>query len=221
MTQPLLNRWKVSDLCDSNSPIYTVGKKAAIKEVFQLLTDKKILSVPIYDNRAGKYKTFVDILDLLVYIVKIVGNDSIGSGYETISSHPKFTANCAELADGSHRNPFVPIDQSMSLATAIERMNKNKVHRLAVVNASGELSDLFSQSDVLRFFSQHLTSLPFDTSKTVGELSLGYREVITVPMGRTVFYAFEEIIKHSISGIGVTNEDGTLIANLSASDLKV
>jgi len=98
MTQPLLNRWKVSDLCDSNSPIYTVGKKAAIKEVFQLLTDKKILSVPIYDNRAGKYKTFVDILDILVYIVKIVGNDSIGSGYETISSHPKFTANCAELA---------------------------------------------------------------------------------------------------------------------------
>mmetsp|Transcript_14451 Transcript_14451/g.22730 ORF Transcript_14451/g.22730 Transcript_14451/m.22730 type:complete len:295 (+) Transcript_14451:19-903(+) len=216
---PLLVDTKVSDLLNSDAPIHTVGKKESVKKIYNILTEQKILSVPVYDNKSGKYKTFIDILDLLVYSVEVIGDDAIAAGYETFSSHEKFVASCAELADRSHRNPFIGIDENSPLELAIERMNKNKVHRLATLNSAGELCDLISQSEIVRFLSSHLDEFPVST-KTVEELSLGYREVISVPLNKTAFYAFEQIVKHKISGIGITNDDGLLIGNLSASDLK-
>lgn len=122
--------------------------------------------------------------------------------------------------DTSHRNPFVAISEDAPIKLAIDRMRKKKAHRLASMNSAGELRDLLSQSGIVRFLGKHLEELPF-ASKTIEELSLGYRDVVTVSIKKHAFHAFQEMVKHKIGGIGITNEDGILVANLSASDLKV
>lgn len=120
----------------------------------------------------------------------------------------------------SKRNPFIAISDNAPLSRAILRLNNTGAHRLATMNSAGELSDLLSQSEIVRYLSDHLDELEF-TKSTVEELSLGYRKVVTVPMNKSAFYAFEQIVRNQVSGIGITNEDGEIVANLSASDLKV
>lgn len=88
------------------------------------------------------------------------------------------------------------------------------------MNSAGELSDLLSQSAIIRYLCKNLNEFSF-ANTTIEELSLGFRDVISVPMTKSAFYAFEQIVRNQVTGIGITNEDGEIVANLSASDLKV
>ena len=182
------------------------------------------------------------MLDILVFAVKVIGDDNLKAGYETFSSHPEFVATCAELAgtyyipffvmfpwvnekistfvDKSKRNPFIAIDKSASIAKLISQMNNSKVHRVATVDSAGNLQDLVTQSAVVEFIAEHSNEVPF-AKKTVEEMKLGYRKVITVPQTQTCFSGFSAIVENGVSGVGVVDANGKLISNLSASDIKV
>merc|ERR1712130_235620 len=198
-------------------PMYTIGKNQSIKDIFEVLTENRILSVPIFDK--GKYTRFIDMLDLLVYSIQVIGEDAIRSGYETFKSHQGFVASCKELADGSHRNPWMAVDIKSSVQHAIDLMNKGHLHRLAVVNPDGELSDILTQSSIIRYLYNNVDDLP-NADQTLEELKLGTSSVHTVPMDRSAYHAFKQIIELNVSGLGVTGSDGKLVANISASDIK-
>ena len=76
----------------------------------QLLVDNGVLSVPVFDNKAGRYTKFLDILDILTFVVTDLGKDVIKSGYETFASNPVFATQCKKVAGtfGSHRSPPPP-----------------------------------------------------------------------------------------------------------------
>jgi len=122
--------------------------------------------------------------------------------------------------DASTRNPFIAVDKSISIGHAINRMNINGVHRIAAVDSDGSLQDLITQSLIIKFLTSHLDEIPF-AAKTVDELKLGYRDVITVGQDKSCFFGFQTIVENKVSGVGVTDEDGKIIGNLSASDIKV
>ena len=59
---------KVRDVVPPRHVVYARCTDS-IASVFKLLVDNKILSVPVLDNLTNKFVAFVDILDILVYVV--------------------------------------------------------------------------------------------------------------------------------------------------------
>jgi len=186
-------------------------------EIFEVLTENRILSVPIFEK--GKYTRFIDMLDLLVYSINVIGEDAIRSGYETFKSHSGFVASCKELADASHRNPFVAIDLLASVQHAINRMTSGSLHRMAVLDSDGQLSDILTQSSIIRYLYNNVDQLD-NADKSLEELKVGRENVHTVPMDRSAYHAFKQMIELGVSGLGVTDSDGKLVANISATDIK-
>lgn len=57
--------------------------------------------------------------------------------------------------------------------------------------------------------------------KTVEELKLGNREVISMSVNAQAIQAFYLMHVNKVSAVAIVDEKGTLVANLSASDIRV
>ena len=79
-----------------------------------------------------------------------------------------------------------------------------------------------SQTDVEKYLHAHLVEgeLKHVGKKTVKELGLSNKTVVTVNIHDCVLAAIEVIVDRSISCVGVTDSAGKLAGNLSASDCK-
>ena len=94
------------------------------------------------------------------------------------------------------------------------------VHRVPVIDGSGELVSLLSQSRITQFLSQHMLKFPI-VNKSIGELSLGLRpHIICVKATDLTVSAFHAMRKNRVSGVGVVDDSGALIGVLSVTDLR-
>lgn len=104
-------------------------------------------------------------------------------------------------------------------------------HRVAVADpATGRIADVMSQTDVLRLFRARWGELPLpgagdgdSASVTVADLGLDLSpgSVTTVSMEEPVLLSYLHLAREGRAAAAVVDpEDGTLVANLSASDLR-
>ena len=94
------------------------------------------------------------------------------------------------------------------------------VHRLALFK-HGTISSILSQSDCMGYLAQHASLLGPLASASLA--SLGFvtgREVVCVAPETPTHAAFATMFASHVSAVGVTGPDGTMVANLSASDLR-
>lgn len=102
----------------------------------------------------------------------------------------------------------------------MELMAKNKVHRVPIVDSSGSLSTIITQSHVVKILSDNIDIFPFSMKK-LKELGLGTKNVYSVSENEPAIEAFKIIQSQKISAVAVVDANGTLIGNISASDLGV
>jgi len=126
-----------------------------------------------------------------------------------------------QIADESHRNPWHTISETQTLKDVIGLIvQQNEIHRVAVLDAKSELKYVLTQSDVISFLAHHLDDLPTLKSKTISELDLGFKEVITVSSKEKVWKSFIQMDAKGVSGLGVVDDQGHLIGHISCADLK-
>jgi len=124
------------------------------------------------------------------------------------------------VINASHRDPFMPVDNNQSLSFLINNFLKFGIHRV-VVTQNNQINGIISQSDVIRFLSQHPDAIKSVRIKTIQELGLAKGKVISVTTNDTLIKALTSILEHRVSGLAVVHDsDGRLINNLSASDFK-
>jgi hypothetical protein len=80
----------------------------------QILTEKHVLALPVYDTRTRKYSSFIDMLDIAKHVTDKGTFD---------------TVTCGEVADASSRNPFHAIEDRTTLDAAIYIMLHRKVKK--------------------------------------------------------------------------------------------
>jgi len=118
------------------------------------------------------------------------------------------------------RNPFKPVTAKSTL-WEVALILCGEDHRVAVVDDQGKCTSIISQSNFIKFFEMHKTELAGELDQTVDDVGFPLKNVITVPSTETALNAFKTLDKFRISGLGVvTAEDGALIGNTSAQDLK-
>jgi CBS domain-containing protein len=197
-------------------------------EVFETLISHKILSMPVFDDNQGRYTSFIDMLDMVNYIVeKLQEVEITGENFhELLRTGTKFTkTTCGSVAGASGRNPFYPIDENAPLSAAIQLMTDNKVHRLPIISndLNGDLVTIVTQSLAAQIILENIEKFSF-VDRTVKELKMGdgddgMKQVITLEKNVKVIEAFKLIYNQKISGVGVV-DNGKLIGNISASDIK-
>jgi len=115
--------------------------------------------------------------------------------------------------------PFWPVPDSESVSTLISSYFKWRIHRCPVISQKKIVGHV-SQSDVVAFLAKNLKQLESLTNQTIQDLSLSTGPVLSVRKGEPLIKAFERIVETRFTGLAVIDDQGRLLNNISASDLK-
>jgi len=185
---------------------------------FRMLIDNKILSIPIYDVEKHAYVGFMDIIDVVHHFLAVLSKDEVKGGFSAWQKKFSSVLN-KEIIDFSKRNPWMGVDSAASVQAVIDLLIHYKVHRIPIIDSSGELVMVLSQSRVVQYLIQYIDLFDW-ASKTVGHFSLGYRQVVVVPSTMVTKEAFGVMSDSGVSGVGVVNTAQRLVGVLYTSDLR-
>jgi CBS domain-containing protein len=84
----------------------------------------------------------------------------------------------------------------------------------------GRCSDMVSRSTLMKYLASHVSTTHLQ--ETLGEAGLDYRKkVVSIHENATAKQAFELILKQKLYGIAVVDDEGGLVGNTSARDIKL
>jgi len=191
-----------------------------LAHTLKTLTDHKIHSVPVFDTESKKFVAFVDLIDFAVHLGRTyIENEIIeGSVSRMLEEEQRFTT--LQIADESSKNPWYTVNLHAPLKEVMEMIIHHGIHRVAVVDSEDDLKYVLTQTDLISFIHQHLDKISQLKSKTVEELNLGFKEVISVTVKEQVWKALIMMNSKGVSGIGIVEEDGSIIGHISSADLK-
>jgi len=192
----------------------------------KILVENNILSAPVLDEKTKKYTGFLDIRDLVSFVV-FVDDDQRSDVPQNL--HELIMHGCKLFKvdlEGvtptylSRRNPFRPVKTTDTLLQVCQLLASG-LHRVPVVDDSGKVVNIVSQSTVIQFLNQHIKDIRHEISKTLGELGLGSKPVVSVSQDTPAIDTFRLMDNKKISGVAVVNAQGKFVGNTSASDLKL
>ena len=103
------------------------------------------------------------------------------------------------------------------------------VHRVAIFDASGEIERIVSMSDAVRYLAVNVERLGGMADASLRDLGLAAetaarekkkKKLIAVPPTTPAIEAFARMCDERVSCVGVLDDRGSLIANLSVSDVR-
>lgn len=204
--------------------IYSLKFTDSVEHAVKLFSTNKILSAPVL-NDDGKFAGFIDVLDILKYITLAAPTDwslkqdelqSLKIAGRAISLIPiKQVLNWSEL------DPIMAVEIHAPASNLI-KIFSHGFHRAAVFDKD-QIVGIVSQSDAVRYLSQHLHmgKLKDVGSKTLQQLGYGAAQLETISKTATVLEALKKMADKRVGQLAVIDEDsGRLVANFSASDLR-
>jgi len=214
----LLKETRVHTLLPKDD-IVCFSKNEPLTNVFKGLVENRILSAPVFDPIRHTHTGFVDLVDIVAFFVT-----GLKGGDETceLEAAKAFSSEkCAAVCDLSGRNPFCPVEGMAPLLSAIHMMAKWRVHRIPVIDSEGELITILTQSHVVKFLYLNMSIFSHLSMGTVENLHMMRSPVVSISSEQIALEAFITVHEKKVSGVGVVDETGKLVGNISASDLKL
>jgi len=196
-----------------------------VEEAIKILSENKILSLPVIDPTTKQILGLVDMLDIVCHVVSVVPDSSLlkGLDYKSLDSIGKAITKepIMNIIDKSGRNPFTPIHEN-SPSSIAALLLATGIHRVPIYNSEGEIVSMLSQSDVIRLVNAWLPlgDMKQISTKKAKDLGLGIKSVISINQSECVLMALSLISKHGVSAVAVVTDDGKLAGNFSVSDLR-
>ncbi|MFC4505262.1 MULTISPECIES: CBS domain-containing protein [Streptomyces] len=128
--------------------VAAVGRRAAFKEIVQLMQDWKVSALPVIEGE-GRVVGVVSEADLLP---KEEFRDSDPDRYTQLRRLPDLAKAGAVTAEELMTSPALTVRPDATLAQAARTMARAKVKRLPVVDAVGLLEGIVSRADLLKVF---------------------------------------------------------------------
>ena len=243
-----LNGTKVSEL-EAPKAVIEVTVDMTPTQAATLLWKEKVIGAPVWDGK--KYLGFFDMRDLLSTVIashkeeeeKKRGNINITDFFFTkwflkdIIGNNKngSTSNNFSVSYLAARNPFVSLTNDATLMDVCKMCAKRHCHRVPIIDPNtGRCVRIVSQSALVKFLVEQLVGVGVGTAKgsesiqtyfarTLQEANFPYKkQVLSAPDTATAQEVFELMDEHRLSGIAVVDRnDGALVGNTSASDIKL
>jgi len=202
--------------------VIAVQEDETIGSAFKKLISNGILSMPVYNGKTLKFDGFLDILDVLSYLTMKLQTPGQGSWWTTWHTVKEFSdTHCIEAVNASGRDPALFAQFDSSVQDVIDNMGTNNIHRIGIIGPEGTLTGILTQSKLLEYLLRYnlLTEMGNIAIMPISQLRLGYRQVYTVSLKSVTIDAFKYLLAMKVSSLAVV-DDGKLVGNLSASDLK-
>lgn len=212
-------------------------------DAFHTLVQNKILSAPVKQAEGG-FAGILKVGDLMESVISAIQEREQveKEHFQKHGGHVKLPkqstrefleAVCArhhQEADGSsvltttflcRRNAFVPVKLTDAFSNVLRVLTTKGIHMVPIMDPEGQVTACVSQSSIIPFLKRHEEALHDVFQKTVHELKMGTSPVISISSKAPAIQAFKMMSQHRISGMAVVDEEGVLIGNISASDIKL
>jgi len=212
--------------------IVMINGDATVDEALGSLSENNILSAPVIDDD-NNFLGLVDVLDILAFSLEtytrtalpVRTEENTSQNWrnwrdETTATSVFSTTSVRNILNKSKVNVVRTVNEHTTLYQLIQLLFRNSVHRAIVVNNQNEFGGLISQSDVIALVSAKMELLGSLGKKTVGELNLGTKSVITMSVHSQMIHAYWNMAFHKVSAVAIIDSSGKLVANLSASDIR-
>jgi len=176
----------------------------------------------------NKYIGFLDIRDLVAFVVFVydiqkVNNDS---RLEDLILHGVGQFN-TPTTDGvtvsylAQRHKFLTVKETDTVELATRVLADHFIHRIPVVDESGQVVNIISQSSFIQFVNQHfITPVGGQDHTTIAQMpQLGSSPVLSVLKTESVINTFRILDQKNKSGIALIDNDGRLVGTTTGKDL--
>lgn len=222
----VLTKTRVERLLPRGRAVITTDTAEDLQSVFKKLVSANILSLPVL-NQKKKYYGMVEMFDLLEYITSLFSDLSstklIDLEKMLVSERKFINATVKDVI----KSPFPKykshktLEKGFSLYTAWEMLALTGTNRVVVLGDSEEVVDIITPSMLVDFLWQNIEKVGDVAKRVVKDLIIEPTETLaTIRENTKAIVAFREMVRMDKSGLGVVNEAGQLIDNISARDLK-
>lgn len=226
----LLVNIKADVVRPADNKIFVANRTDNIVDVWKGLVAHNFLSCPVLQKTKHRYYGFIDMWDILKYVVDFFGtkDDQLlrnsDDWIKLVSAHDEFmkkTVNDIMKYPLTKRNPFFPIHSGFSLFSAIEALAREKnLHRVPIVDADRKLITVITQSQIVQILNKHLDSFGERKNKPVAMMDRFFEDVYTIHEDAVAMDAFKMMVEREVSGLAVIDTDGKLTGTISVRDLK-
>jgi len=233
MATSFLTETKVIDLLKDKKVLVTLTEELTIEGALDTLSKHGIQSAP-FRTKEGHWIGLIDVVDLLTFSL-FVGNEEKDSELAPPSTNleednlNQLSARMKEfsltrlsqvnLCDISLRNPYVVISAKDPLYNVVTKFAAG-IHRVVVSAENEAPCHILTQSDLIQAIAENCQErLGSSANKTLEQLGLLGR-VVTVNQKTKVVDAFSILWDLKISGLGLVDDNGELVGNISAADVK-
>eukprot|EP00466_Bigelowiella_natans_P007843 jgi/Bigna1/53112/estExt_Genewise1Plus.C_150166 len=241
--QKFLAAFKVADIVKDKDELFTISSTSTVEETLKLLEKKRILSMPVVDEKKKKYAGIVSISDIVIAIcfnpcfAKLAKGGTIDDltreDMEKIISRSVLKNAVIDLVgvteEGKNLWTFDENDNMLKLAEYFSQ----GVHRALIMRESGGPC-LLSQTDYARFLCNEVKKSKDKNIEDRLKMSLeklGFTgqkgPIISVNDKETALAGFRRLLQwHSFRDWNlaampvIDSKSGKIIGNLSESDLR-
>jgi len=215
-----------SVLCESlqrkDYELVTVHPSETAINALKILADNKISSAPVFDAKRQVVIGTISVMDLAVWIVRtyaLAKGDKDPTHFDIKQLRLELSTPVREVLNWG-LDPFWPVPAKDSVLSLINNFMKWRVHRVPVIGEDRHITGSISQSDVLKFLYKYRDNLGSVMNKSLKELDAEQGGVVSVFDTEPLIKAFGAIVETQFTGLAVTDSQGRLVGNISASDLK-
>jgi CBS domain-containing protein len=190
-------------------------------ESLELLYSNNITSAPVI-NPHDQFLGIVDVMDIAGYILHTLRNSSPVSDFPSFEKVTQkfYETHVDKLISRTSKPPSTSESSSLQQVVTLFRLSQYfKPHRIPLIDSKGRLIEIVSQFDLVAFAHANKESLGEMLFKTVGELKLA-KNVVMVRSDVSFSDGLSILYNNNISGMALVDEEGVLITNFSASDLR-
>jgi len=213
----------VNDLIEDNKDFNLIwaDQSDTVASVLSKLAENRISSLPVKDSN-GKFIGAIDVLDLVTFCYTKFAKIS-EMAWESEQQMTEFNnKKIKDLINISGRNFWHKIQYNKPLDELLSILSNSNIHRVFVVNEVDDIIGLVSQSSILNFIHSHplQPSLQQLYNEPVTKWIKSGTNPLTINMREFVIKAYEQIWDKQVTGMAVVDDDGKLVGNISASNLK-
>jgi len=222
----------VGDIFPLITPVITVKTTTPLAECLKIMHRNGIQSVPVLDEKL-KLAGILEVTDIALYICSLFviakplvrpskqALEEVGKRFDSTPAVEVIkTSNSVVL----YQDKVFPVKRSTPIQTLLDAFFQG-IHRVPLMSDDDTtLMGLITQFDMLTIVAE--CSSLIDESirqKPLKEIDLGEKDVISVHKRKTVIEVLNTMTKAKkspVSAIPVIDDEGKIIANFSASDLK-
>jgi len=218
---------KAESLVPPDGRIFIAERTHKVSDVWKGLIKHNFMSVPVLQKTKNKYYGFIDVADVVKFIVETFGAQKLSQDvnfFETLDKEELWrsrTVNDVMTNRISPRNPFHPVPKGYSLFTVFEMLAREQgVCRVPILSETSNLANLITDSQMIRYLNNNLKNIGSIKDKPISNFSVSHNEVLCISEDETAIKAFDLMITKKINGIAVIDANGKLVDNISLRDLK-